>query len=227
MKTFKELLKKIWCFVLDLAYNIIVVVLVVSLLRSFIISPFHVSGTSMDPTLNNNDYIILDKLSYSFGEPHFGDVVVFTPPNPRMRQVNGPHCFIAKIQSLNLKSDSCILPDFFIKRIIGEPGDIIAIENGDVYRNGEILDEIYLSNENNHNTKVKATTDYEEYTVPDGRYFVLGDNRNASSDSRSVSREWTDKKTGELDPYVYKNDIEGKFLFTMFSPLKVKAFFAD
>lgn len=181
----------------------------------------------MVPTLQNNDYIIIDKLSYQFSKPEFGDIIVFTPPNPRMRQVSGPQCFIAQLSSLTFKKDSCILPDFFIKRVIGVPGDIIEIKDGEVYRNGELLDEVYLDDTNKHRTFVPAQEQYAKYEVPAGRYFVMGDNRNGSSDSRADAREWKDPETGMSDPFPQRDKIEGKLLFIMVSPFKIQQFLAD
>jgi signal peptidase I len=181
----------------------------------------------MFDTLSNNDYIIVDKLSYYLSTPDFSDIIVFTPPSPRIRQTEGLYCLFTKISKLNFSKETCKMPDFFIKRIIGVPGDKIIIKNGDVYRNGKKLDESkYLTNNNNHHTYVKGTEEEEIFLVPENKYFVLGDNRQGSSDSRAHSQEWYNEQ-GEYDPFVKKSDIEGRYLFTLIPFSKVQAFISN
>ena len=138
---------------LRFAAMIIVVVFVV---RTYIAQPFVVSGASMVPTFQNSNYLIIDELTYHFQDPKRGDVVVFHPP-----------------------VDSDV---YYIKRIIGVPGDTIDIKNGTVtltnaeHPNGIKLEEDYITRDpagGNHST-----------TVTEGHYFVMGDNRAASFDSR-------------------------------------------
>lgn len=123
--------------------------------RVFIIEPFVVSGSSMFPTFENGDYLIIDKISYELGNPTRDDIVIFRYPNDQTK--------------------------FFIKRIIGLPnetvdikGNTITVTNGE-YEKGFKLDEPYVKNMANSNT---------HFELKDNEYFVMGDNRNASSDSR-------------------------------------------
>lgn len=124
-------------------------------IRMFIAQPFIVSGESMFPTFKNGQYLIIDELSYNLGQPHRGDVVVFRYPNDPKR--------------------------YFIKRIIGLPNEQIIIEAGKVTiinsenPNGFELKESYLKQE---------FLDTISFKTLDNEYFVLGDNRNRSSDSR-------------------------------------------
>ena len=116
-----------------------------------------VVGESMEPSLYSGEQIMVNKLAYSFSDPKRGDVVIFTPP-----------------KETGARSD-------YIKRIIGLPGETVTIKDGVVYiqkQNGEsmILDEPYIAE--------LARVDYQGSTIPEGRYFVMGDNRNDSSDSR-------------------------------------------
>jgi signal peptidase I len=212
-------------------YNILVIFVIVVVVRTFLVSPFHVSGRSMVPTLQDSDYIIIDKISYSFSQPEFGDVIIFTPPNPRMREATGIQCFVAKVSAFNFTDSACILPDFFIKRVIGVPGDTIEIQDGEVVRNGKVLDETYLNDTNKHHTNISVAPgepEYRKYTVPEGRYFVLGDNRTGSSDSRANgAREWSSKATGEYYPYVDPKDIQGRLTLVLLSPYKIQAHFAQ
>lgn len=125
-----------------------------------------VDGVSMQPTFYQDDFVIVNKLAYTFGEFERGDVVVF--PYPR-----------------NPEED-------YIKRVIGLPGDHVVIRQGLVTVNDVVLDEPYIAE--------APRTDYE-ITVPDGQLFLMGDNRNSSSDSRV----W-----GTLP----EEDVVGKAVFT-------------
>jgi len=125
-------------------------------IRYFLIQPFFVKGASMEPTYLDGDYLIVDEISYRFEAPQRGEVIVFRYPLDPTQ--------------------------FFIKRIVGLPGETVKVENGKVIieqksGNSFILDESqYL-----HGV---TTTGNVETTLEDNQYFVLGDNRNASSDSR-------------------------------------------
>ena len=135
-----------------LAFLIIVVVIPI---RVFIISPFVVDGASMHPTFENLDYIIVDEIIYLFKEPARGDVVVFRyPGNPSI---------------------------FYIKRVIGLPGETVSINRGvatitTTEGDALTLDEPYIVNEDATYTKNVSLNEKE--------YFVMGDNRPNSSDSR-------------------------------------------
>ncbi len=123
--------------------------------RMFIAQPFVVSGDSMFPTFHNGQYLIVDEISYILKGPHRGDVVIFRYPNDTTR--------------------------FFIKRIIGLPNEKIDIKNGVVTitnaenPKGFTLDEPYIDE------KFSST---DSYTTGPDEFFVMGDNRNRSSDSR-------------------------------------------
>ena len=114
---------------------------------------YRVQGHSMMPTLEEGEYLIINKLSYYLEEPRRGDIVVLQYPRDRSRE--------------------------YIKRIIGLPGDIVEVGNGQVQVNGVTLNEPYI----NGNPSYRQ----QSWIVPDDHYFVLGDNRNNSSDSRSWS----------------------------------------
>ncbi len=126
-------------------------------IRTFLIQPFLVSGPSMEPSFQNGDYLIIDELTYRFREPRRGEVVVFRYPNdPRV---------------------------FFIKRVIGAPGERVVGRNGTLTvfpaggREGLVLREEYLTPES-------RTGDFDMRLGPD-ELFVLGDNRSYSFDSRN------------------------------------------
>lgn len=120
-----------------------------------------VDGHSMLPTLENGNFVLVNRLAYRFGEPQRGDIIVF-------------HFDLTR-QDL-------------IKRVIGLPGDEVRIENGVVYVNGVGLAEPYIA----------AVPTYNgTWRVPSGNFFVLGDNRNDSSDSHSWGMLPTDKVIGK------------------------------
>jgi signal peptidase I len=142
-------------------------------IRFFIAAPYVVSGASMEPTFDNWDYLITDRFIYRVIEPERGDVIVFCLPD------SGECSFVKRVQS-----GEWTAPRTLIKRVIGLPGDTVSVQGNTVrITNGEhpegfTLDEPYLSPENfggpSNVTK----------TLQEGEYFVLGDNRHVSSDSR-------------------------------------------
>lgn len=145
-------------FGLELLKIVLFAVIIVVPIRLFIAQPFVVSGASMEPAFESSEYLIVDQLSYRFEEPRRGDVIIFRFPLDPSK--------------------------FFIKRIIGLPRETITLEgktvivkNGE-YEDGRVLDEEYLSPRN-------LDEDFLTITLGDNEYFVLGDNRKESSDSRS------------------------------------------
>jgi len=110
-----------------------------------------VESVSMQPTLFAGNFVVVNKLSYRFGEPNRGDIIVFRyPPDPEL--------------------------DPYIKRVIGLPGEHVLVEDGKVYINGVRISEPYLETQ---------TQQGGEWTVPQDGLFMMGDNRNNSSDSRA------------------------------------------
>jgi len=133
------------------------VLLAAFLIRYFLIQPFVVEGQSMEPNFHNQEYLIVEKVSYKIHEPERGNVIIFRAPS-------------------NPEYD-------YIKRIIALPGETVKIENNTIYINGVKVEENYL--DTNETTLVgqdeKMTL---ERTLGPNEYFVLGDNREHSSDSR-------------------------------------------
>ena len=138
-----------------------VVVLIVALgvavgMRTFVVQTFYIPSGSMEPTLNIGDRILVDKLSYHLHAVHRGDIIVFArPPGETLEPgVND-----------------------LVKRVIGLPGETISGQNGQVYINGKPLAEPWLP-------KGVVTGNFSPVKIPSGHYFVMGDNRDFSSDSR-------------------------------------------
>jgi signal peptidase I len=134
----------------------IVLTLLMFLIIRFAIQNFNVDGTSMEPNLHNGELILVDKWTYLFRPPARGDVIVFVaPPHPNMD---------------------------YVKRVIGVPGDIITVHNTIVIVDGITLNETYVDPRNQGN--LFANKNITNLVVPPNDYFVLGDNRAVSSDSR-------------------------------------------
>ncbi len=133
----------------------IIALAIVVPVRIFIAQPFVVSGSSMVPTFENGEYLIVDEISYILGEPSRGDVVIFRYPNDTKK--------------------------FFIKRIIGLPGETVDVNGNEVtIYNKENEGGIKLSQ-----PYLKTSSGIKTHTeLKDDEYFVMGDNRGASSDSR-------------------------------------------
>jgi len=202
-------------FVAGLIKDFVVIVLLAVFIRFFLVSPFHVSGPSMCNTINYigdecvnkyGEYVLVNEFMYQelgskqIGEPKFKDIIVFRPPsNPT---------------------------EFYIKRIIGVPGDKIKIEDGKVYKFEndayKMLDEKeYLKEDVWDKTFVSsAAGEAVEFEVPDDAYFVMGDNRTRSTDSRVCFRAVSplDCREGAYEAFVPRDSIRGRAWF-VFWPL--------
>lgn len=160
----REQSQDVWRFAAELVRTALIVALLAYGLRLFVLQPFVVEGSSMFPRFQTNDFLIVDKVSYHIKTPARGDIIVFKFP-----------------YDLNTN---------YVKRIIGLPGDTVTIENGNVkvanetHPEGSVLAEPYLSA--GSTTQLTSSSSKNQFVVPDGQFFVLGDNRKASSDSR----EW-------------------------------------
>lgn len=155
------------------AWYVVLAVGCALIIRFFVAAPYLVSGASMEPTFDNFDYLITDRLSYDFVGPERGDVVVFCLPN------SGECSLLKRIMNREWRA-----PRTLIKRVIGLPGETVSV-SGDEVRiinaenpQGFVLDEPYLD-PNNRGGPSGAVM-----TLGEGEYFVMGDNRRVSSDSR-------------------------------------------
>lgn len=155
------------------------ILLALIIIRFYIFQPFSITGSSMEPSFFDKEYLIVDELSYMFTDPHRGDVVVFKHPEPACND----H---VESNYINRKFTQGPCSNY-IKRVIGVPGDTVIIKDGkvsiknDENPNGITLNEEYIS------TNI-PTLGNQTVVVGENEYYVMGDNRgpNASSDSR----EW-------------------------------------
>lgn len=142
--------------IIDFLKTSVIVIFLALIIRLFVIQPFIVEGQSMEPSFQNNDYLITEKISFELRAPKRGEVVIFHPPdNPNIN---------------------------YIKRIVGLPGDKIELKEGNIYINDTIIKEPYLI------AGEQTISGQKEFksTLKDEEYFLLGDNRNHSRDSREI-----------------------------------------
>ncbi len=149
-------------FILEFVQSIVMALSVFVLLYLFVAQPNEVKGNSMLPNFINGEFLLTDKLSYNFGEPKRGDVVVFKAP-----------------PSEPCAEDQCE----YIKRVIGIPGDRVMVKEGRVYLNGKELNQFFLPSDFVSDPG-SFNSEGVEKVVPQGQYLCFGDNRSHSRDGR-------------------------------------------
>ncbi|MEA3398320.1 MAG: signal peptidase I [Patescibacteria group bacterium] len=154
------MLKNFFIFTFELIKIVVISLVIIIPVRYFLIQPFYVKGASMEPNFYDHEYLIIDEISYRFNEPKRGDIVVFRyPRNPQ---------------------------EYFIKRMIALPGESVQIKDGQVIifnsENSDsiVLEEAYLAED----LKTYGLSE-NKVELGSNEFFVLGDNRNSSKDSRS------------------------------------------
>jgi signal peptidase I len=159
-------------------------------IQAFLVKPYRIPSESMVPTLQIGQRVLVNRIGERFGDPDIGDVVVFHPPkgsetdqcgNPRLAQ--GRACD----RPTSTRADVN-----FIKRVVGKPGDTIYIENGHVVRNGKREPDSYIS-DSRRDDAGRGCNLRTPIKIPAGHWFMMGDNRGESDDSRfwgPVPREW-------------------------------------
>jgi len=167
--------------------TIIVVALGLALLiQAFLVKPFRIPSESMIPTLTVGERVLVDRLSLRFSDPHRGDILVFHPPvgaesdTCGVRQADDQACArpTGERSSAN-----------FIKRVVGEPGDRLMVRRGRVYINGKPQRESFTRPDG----ECAKCNLPREITIPSGHFFMMGDNRGQSDDSRywgPVPKRW-------------------------------------
>ncbi|MDD4332980.1 MAG: signal peptidase I [Patescibacteria group bacterium] len=180
------MIKNFFLYIFELVKIIAISLAIIIPIRYYLIQPFYVKGASMEPNFYDHEYLIINEISYRFEEPKRGDIIVFKyPKNPQ---------------------------EYFIKRIIGMPGEKVQIKDGEIkifnntYVDGVVLEESYLE----QNLKTYSSNE-DIISLGENEYYVLGDNRNSSKDSRSF---------GAVD----KSFIVGKVLLRGWPFTRVKLF---
>ncbi len=154
------MIRNFFLYVFELIKMVVIALVIIIPIRYFLIQPFYVKGASMEPNFFDKEYLIINEISYRFETPKRGDIVVFRYPRDPQ--------------------------EYFIKRVIGLPGEKVQIKNGEIWiynqekPNGARLPEPYLAD----SVKTYALSE-EIIPLTKDEYFVLGDNRNSSKDSRS------------------------------------------
>jgi signal peptidase I len=163
-------LSTIGVFLLDIIQVIFFAVAIFLFVYLLILQPHKIKGNSMDPTFKNGEFLLTDKVTYKFGDPKRGDVIVFkAPPDDK---------------------------DEYIKRILGIPGDKVMVQGGKVYVNGQLVDEKVYLDPSVYTQGGNFANDGETILVPENSYFVMGDNRGGSFDSRAFGTIGREKITG-------------------------------
>ena len=161
------------------------------LIQAYVVKPYEIPSGSMEPTLHINQRVLVDRLALHFGSPSVGDILVFHPPasescvDPRQGDNSGAQPLARACDVAQRTSSS----QTYIKRVVGVPGDRLSIRGGHVYRNGVRESDSYIEPCNGAaECNFPATI-----TVPRGDYYMMGDNRPDSLDSRfwgPVPRAW-------------------------------------
>lgn len=149
-------------FIIEFVQSIVLALSVFVLIYIFVAQPNEVKGNSMLPNFVDKEYLLTDKISYQFGDPKRGDVVVFRAP-----------------PSEPCAEDQCE----YIKRVIGIPGDVVMVKDGQVWLNGELLDQSWLP-EDFVTEPGEFNQEGVEMVVPTGEFLCFGDNRSHSRDGR-------------------------------------------
>ncbi len=167
----------------ELAIIIAIAVLLAFGIQAFIVKPYRIPSGSMEPTLKVGQRVLVNRIGMDFGNPHVGEIAVFHPPQGAEHEQCGPVAGTpisyggAACDRTNPQEDTSVN---FIKRVVAGPGDTIYIKEGHVYRNGKREQDSYIAPcggvpECNFPTPIK---------VPAGHWFMMGDNRGESDDSR-------------------------------------------
>jgi signal peptidase I len=171
-------------------------------IKTFLIQAFYIPSSSMAPTLEPGDRVLVSKLSYRFGDIHRGDVLVFQNPDvSKIPNRSGIGAFVHWLgEGIGLAQPE---GEDLIKRVVGLPGDTVQIGHHTVSVNGKPLTELYLTREARQSMGV-----FGPVTVPRGELFVMGDNRGHSMDSRVIG-------------FVPEHNVVGKAVVVIWPPVNV------
>ena len=181
--------KKILKELKDIVVFAVIVIVSVIIIQSYVLASTKVQQHSMENTLIENDFLFAEKLSYLFTEPGYGDIIVFLKERPEGFWGNPIGiCIDDTVGKLQRKHSRMR----YVKRVIGVEGDMIDIRDGKVFVNNKELEEPYIKGSTR-----KTIIDFP-IEVPEDKLFVLGDNREHSSDSRDFGCIDIDKVEGQV-----------------------------
>ncbi|MBI2103741.1 signal peptidase I [Candidatus Woesebacteria bacterium] len=152
------MLSRLGAFFLDILQVVIFAGAIFLVLYLLVMQPHKIKGNSMEPNYHDGEYLLTDKVTYRFNQPNRGDVVIFKAPGES--------------------------GDDYIKRIIGLPGEKVSLSSGKVYVDSKVIEEAYIPADF-RTSQGTFLQEGKEVVVPENQFFVLGDNRNHSADSRS------------------------------------------
>lgn len=184
-------------FLRELPGLIIIAFLLALLIKSFLVQAFYIPSQSMEPTLEVGDRVLVNKVVLRFRDPHRGEVIVFENPQaiePDRSPISAFWNWLT--EGLGFASNP---EKDFIKRVIGLPGETIEVSRGKVFINGKPIDETYVNSQ-------EDLSDFGPFKVPADQFFMMGDNRPNSQDSRST-----------LGP-IPKDKIVGKAFIVLWPP---------
>lgn len=167
--------------IVELVVIVLVAIGLALAIQAFVVKPYRIPSGSMEPTLKVGQRVLVNRIGMDFKEPHVGEIVVFHPPKDAEQQICGPAPHMVRPGGA-----ACAAPEpqgssvNFIKRIVAGPGDTLYINEGHAYRNGKRESDSYINpcgggSECNFPTPIK---------IPAGHWFMMGDNRGESDDSR-------------------------------------------
>ena len=161
-------------FIAELPGLLLTALVIAVVIKTFLVQPFWIPSESMVPTIEVNDRVMVNKLAYKWGEPQRGDVVVFRDPREDEVEESIPEAVIRSVlEAVGIRTRG---REDLIKRVIGLPGETVEVKDNHVVINGTPIEEPYLVD--------VFMPDEPPITIGDDQVFVMGDNRNASFDSR-------------------------------------------
>ena len=147
---------------LEIVETLVLTLIIFWVIQTFVAQPFRVQQVSMQHTLEQDQYVLVDKLTPNWDTYKRGDIVVFRPPESWVASLGEP----------------------YIKRVIGVGGDTVEVHDGSVFLNGIKLDEPYVFTENGVTQPTEPINGIDRWVIPAGQLFLIGDHRGSSSDSR-------------------------------------------
>jgi signal peptidase I len=174
-------------FIAELPGLLLTALVIAVVIKTFLLQPFWIPSESMLPAIEVNDRVMVNKLAYRWGEPQRGDVVVFRDPRIEEPEESIPEAVIRSVlEAVGIRTRG---DEDLIKRVVGLPGETIEVRDSQVMVNGSALDEPYLPD--------VFMPDEPPITVGEDEVFVMGDNRDASFDSRRFGPIPLDDLVGE------------------------------